>query len=67
MPSPVEGMVVRDLRLGNGVLVVAIRRADTTILPRGDARLAAGDHLTIIAPADRADTVLGVFNLGQDR
>jgi potassium/hydrogen antiporter len=67
-PSRVEGVLVRDLNLGHGVLVVAIRRGDALIVPKGDTRLAAGDRLTIVSPADQADAVLGLFNAeAQDR
>jgi CIC family chloride channel protein len=59
--SWLAGLTVRDLRLGQGVLLVAIHRDDAVVVPSGDTRLAAGDRCVIIAGPGHAGRVLGLF------
>jgi chloride channel protein, CIC family len=59
--SPVAGKLIRDLHLGEGVLLIAIRRGTATIVPRGDTRLEAGDHAVIVTGPGQAERVLGAF------
>jgi CIC family chloride channel protein len=56
--SPAAGRYVRDLRLGDGVLVIAIRRGDETIVPSGSAQLMPGDHVIVLAGPGRSEGVL---------
>jgi CIC family chloride channel protein len=56
--SPAAGRYVRDLHLGEGVLIVAIRRGNTTIVPSGAAQLAPGDHVIVLAGAGKGEHVL---------
>jgi CIC family chloride channel protein len=65
--SPAAGMRVRDLHFGEGVLLLAIRRGTGTIVPRGDTRLEAGDHVVILARSTHAARVLEVFRPGSGR
>ncbi|HKV46014.1 MAG TPA: TrkA C-terminal domain-containing protein, partial [bacterium] len=59
--SPVAGRRVRELNLGEGALLVAIRRGETAIVPSGDTRLESGDHVVVIAGLGRAERVLETF------
>jgi len=59
--STVDGKFVRDLELGEGVLLVAVRRGDAMLVPKGDTHLEAGDHIVMIAPAKLAGHVLDLF------
>jgi Trk K+ transport system NAD-binding subunit len=59
--SAAAGRIVRELRLGAGVLLVAIHRKDAVIVPRGDTRLEAGDRVVLIAPRERTERVLAAF------
>lgn len=59
--SPAAGRPVRDLRLGEGVLLVAVRRGDRTLVPAGGTTLAAGDHVIVVAGPDQGDRVLDAF------
>jgi cell volume regulation protein A len=43
------GPMVRDLRLPEGVLLVAIERNGTTIIPRGTTVIEPEDTITILA------------------
>lgn len=60
--SPAAGRSIRDLRLGDGVLLVAVRRGDRTLVPTGSTRLAAGDHIIAIAGPAQGDRVLEAFS-----
>jgi chloride channel protein, CIC family len=59
--SAVDGKRVRDLALEQGVLLVALRRNDAILVPKGDTRLEAGDHIVMIVPSKSADQVLDLF------
>ncbi|HLJ58136.1 MAG TPA: chloride channel protein [bacterium] len=56
--SRVAGRMLRDVNLGAGVLIMAIHRGRTIIVPRGDSYLVAGDRVTILARSDHAREVL---------
>ncbi len=59
--SVLVGARVRDLDLGDGVLPVAIRRGEKTIVPSATTRLAPGDHVIVIAEPGRSEGVLDRF------
>jgi Trk K+ transport system NAD-binding subunit len=59
--SAVDGKLVRDLGLEQGVLLVALRRDEAMLVPKGDTRLEAGDHIVMIVPSKLADQVLDLF------
>lgn len=52
---------VRELPLGEGVLLVAVRRGDQTLLPSGDTVLMPGDHVVVMTRPDRTEHVLEVL------
>ena len=62
--SAAEGKRVRDLGLERGILLVAIRRGNTTLVPNGDTRLATGDHIIMIAEPAAAERVRDLFRPG---
>jgi len=59
--SAVDGKRVRDLPLEQGILLVALRRDDAMLVPKGDTRLEAGDHIVMIVPSKLAEHVLDLF------
>jgi CIC family chloride channel protein len=59
--SPLAGRTVRDLRLGDQVLLVAIHRGDAMIVPAGDTRLEAGDDVIMIVKPEQVEHVLAAF------
>jgi chloride channel protein, CIC family len=65
--SSVAGKFVRDLGLGQGVLLVAVRRGGAMLIPKGDTKLEAGDRIVMIAPPASAERVRAVFSKGQTR
>jgi CIC family chloride channel protein len=60
--SPAAGHPIRDLQLGEGVLLVAVRRDDRTFVPAGHTTLEAGDHVIVVAGPERGDRVLDAFH-----
>jgi hypothetical protein len=58
---PLIGATIRDLDLGPGVLPIAIQRDGATLVATPAHRLAAGDHLVVIAESERAEAVLARF------
>jgi chloride channel protein, CIC family len=56
--SPAAGRYVREVRLGDGVLIVAIRRGEETVVPSGSAQLMAGDHVIVLAGPGKSEGVL---------
>jgi len=59
--SGIAGQRLQDANFGPGVLVVAIHRGESVIVPRGDAYLLAGDRVVIAARSDRIPAVLARF------
>jgi chloride channel protein, CIC family len=59
--SAADGQLVRDVPLGEGVLLVGIRRDDAMLVPKGGTRLAAGDHIVMVVPSKSANRVLDLF------
>jgi hypothetical protein len=48
MASSMDGRQVKDIRLPEGSLIVAVVRGEQELVPRGDTRLMAGDKLTVL-------------------
>ncbi len=63
--SPVVGHALREDLLPDGVIVVAVRRADGMVLGLGSVRLRAGDEVTVLARPDTAQQVRELFGVGQ--
>ena len=63
--SPSVGRALKDLRLPSDALVIAIRRGGTTLLPRGDTRIEAGDRLTVLVKVASAGRVRDFFERHQ--
>jgi len=51
--SPLCGASLRERPLGEGVVVVSLRRGDASVALEGAARLCEGDILTLLATRDR--------------
>ncbi|MFC6322998.1 ClC family H(+)/Cl(-) exchange transporter [Companilactobacillus baiquanensis] len=53
--SPIEGEYIRDIPFPKDILIVAIYRGESQIIPRGDTVIKAGDRLvTMVNAAKRA-------------
>lgn len=61
--SPLVGRAIRELSLPKHVLLIAVRRGGTLLLPRGETRLEAGDTITFVTERHHARTVLATFGL----
>jgi CBS-domain-containing membrane protein len=59
--SPLAGRALREIRLPLDALVLAIRRGGTTLVPRGDTRLEAGDRLTVLVKTGSEEQVRALF------
>jgi len=60
--SKVVGKKLADLNLGADVLVACVIREDDVIVPRGQTKLAAGDHLILIHHHEQSVDDLELFN-----
>jgi CIC family chloride channel protein len=58
--DPVVGMTIREMasRLPADAVIVAVERDDQIIIPHGDTRLCAGDHVTGYARRDAANDLI---------
>lgn len=61
--SALVGTVIRDCGLPKGFLITTVERAGLDIIPQPDLTLRAGDHLTILFPADQSDHAMRVVSL----
>lgn len=59
--SPAAGVRLVELGLPPGVLVVLLRRGDTTVMPQGGTELQAGDELLVFAERDTYADALARF------
>ena len=57
--SAIAGRRVADLHLPRGSLVVAVRRADSFFIPRGDSELLIGDRAVLMGTPDALHAVRG--------
>lgn len=57
MGSLLEGKMVKELKWPSGCLLVAIKRGEKEIIPRGDTRIFAGDYLITLANEDKAPEI----------
>lgn len=61
------GEKIRNLGFPSGCLVAIIRRGASTLIPRADMILEAGDRLTVIGEADGIATLMARFDLERPR
>jgi trk system potassium uptake protein TrkA len=55
--SPLIGPPLATLKLPHGSLIVAVRRADTFFIPRGDTVLITGDKIVVMGTPDEMEEV----------
>lgn len=55
--SPMAGKLIRDVEFPEGVMVGAVRKAQSTTIPNGDTLLEAGDSLVLFALKEDVPTV----------
>lgn len=58
---PARSVVLKDLRLPQGVLVALIRRASHSFIPHGESRVEKGDVLVVIGEPSAVDEVQKTF------
>ncbi len=61
--SPLVGTPLREIKLPTGIIVGAIVRGDTVIIPRGDSVVRANDRVIIFAAAGQAKKVEKMFSV----
>lgn len=59
--SKAAGTPVRSLGLPRNSLIVSLEREGTSIIPRGDTVISAGDHVILISEKEYADRVQEIF------
>lgn len=65
--SPIAGKVVKDLELPEGSLLVGVVRENETIIPQGDTKLEAGDHVFLISERKRINKVVRAVSNETDK
>ena len=60
--SPLVGHRLDEQVLPEGVIVVAVRRADAMLLGLGAVRLEAGDQVTVLARPGREHAIRALFD-----
>jgi trk system potassium uptake protein TrkA len=55
--SPMAGKLIRDIEFPEGVMVGAVRKAESTTIPNGDTLLEAGNSLVLFALKEDVPTV----------
>jgi chloride channel protein, CIC family len=65
--DPAVGKTLRDVNPPPESVVVSITRGEMTIVPRGETRLMAGDHITALALGDGGDILSRLLKGGNYR
>ena len=65
--QPLAGLHLAEVVWPPGSLVIALGRGDTTFVPHGSTAIRAGDRLTVLVPADLADSLVDVAPRGEAR
>ncbi|HEY3612658.1 MAG TPA: potassium/proton antiporter [Gaiellales bacterium] len=60
------GTLVRDAELPGAAIIVAIRRGDQTVRPRGSSALATGDHLYLLVARERLRDLQAALDQAED-
>lgn len=61
--SPMEGKLVKDLDLPSCCLVVAIKRGDSEIIPRGNTKILAGDYLMVMTSEQKSTEIFDMLEV----
>jgi CIC family chloride channel protein len=64
--STAANIQVRDLSLPADTLLVAVRRGERTLIPRGDTVLRPGDRIVAVAEPGQLEALRDVFGLGRE-
>ena len=64
--SPLVGTPLRDIKLPPGIIVGAIVRGDSVIMPRGDSVVHANDRVIILAAGGLVKKVEKLFSVRLD-
>ncbi|MGL5615503.1 MAG: ClC family H(+)/Cl(-) exchange transporter [Sarcina sp.] len=59
--SSIEGKLIKDIQLPSCCLVVAIKRGDIEIIPRGNTKILAGDYLIVMASEQKSTDVFDLL------
>lgn len=57
LDSELDGKFIKDLKLHPNCLIVAVRRGEKEIIPRGNTKIYSGDYLYIIANENQASMI----------
>jgi trk system potassium uptake protein TrkA len=56
------GKLVKDLDLPGGAILGSIQRDHAVVIPRGDTRIQAGDHIVVFALPQAVEETAEYFN-----
>ncbi len=65
--SELHGKTLGEAGLPEGCVVVGIERGGRELLPAADLVLAPGDHITVLAPADKPERAMEIVELARAR
>jgi chloride channel protein, CIC family len=65
--QPPAGQRIMDVQRPPSSLVIAVRRDGETRMPTGQTKLRKGDRLTVLVPAEHAETLADVVHATQHR
>ena len=63
VPTGFPPTALRDLGVPNGAIIGSIVRAGQVIVPRGEDRIEAGDHLLVCATGGSAEEIRELFTI----
>jgi CIC family chloride channel protein len=63
--AALQGKTLREACLPVGCLVVGVERGGRDVLPHADLMLAAGDHISVLVPADQPHLALTIVELAR--
>lgn len=61
MGSSIEGKLVKDIGLPSCCLIVAIKRGDSEIIPRGNTKILPGDYLIVMTSEQKATAIFDML------
>jgi len=60
--APITKAPLRHLALPRGILILAVLKGDTTIIPEGDTTIHPGDHVVVLSLRERIPDVEAIFS-----
>ena len=61
MGSLADGIAVKDMKLPSHCLLVAVKRGEQEIIPKGDTVIQSGDYLIVLTDDDKVSKMNDAF------